>query len=84
MNASGIWTFNTRKDENDTDTTETKNRQGNQWINQVRKRTANYDRAKAIKGGQSDAHHASKQDETAMDAETRLCLSQEASQGNET
>jgi hypothetical protein len=41
MNASGIWTFNTREDENQADTTEAKNRQANQPINQVRKRFAN-------------------------------------------
>ncbi len=48
MNASGIWTFNTRKDENHTDTTETKNRQAATLINQVRKRFANYEHAKVV------------------------------------
>jgi hypothetical protein len=58
MNASGIWTFNTREDENQADTTETKDRQANQPINQVRKRFANYDRAKAIKSEKSYASAA--------------------------
>jgi hypothetical protein len=60
MNASGIWTFNTRKDENHTDTTETETekRQANQPIIQVRKRFANYDRAKAIKSVNSCASAA--------------------------